>query len=802
MPLIIILWIALLSTVTNTYAQGVDCANSQAQIESPLCVALGKLNGHWYSEKWKYGYELTNGVGVATSSNSNNFKVGDKIIRLIPTGSNTFSGEQVYTDGKFYKIDVKLGADGSLVFAGEKNISWVMTRTASTNSAGTKPQTPTANQQVAPPNQSSGNNTTNIVVNSTPQGSTVPTPPTARQPTDAQSYCDKVASSPVADRISKKYVVVRGKLSELFELSGKNSSDPALARFIGQTRRAFTLGFDDESRSKTKLLVKRLNDAIPKKDAYNQDIAVLNYMPWFAACANTFKDSALKFIFLDPSDNKALAAFYGSAPSARNTKLQELWEAPNLGGLYDRRIQEKVGLASMGINPLWVTPMLFLSADGTLTAEANEAEKRLDSLVSQLNTHIATLKADMQAFSSPNNQSPPVAQGQPVVVTSSTAPVSNFNEYCQRLTSNPEVKKLVAGLAAEGRGSIFLKHTYLDNKNRDLEKWVAKNMITLMGPQGNYYDKIDWVNKCIIRERNTDLFMLSFSPDDYRPGDPQWYEKHRLDADKAAERLSRPGASTRGNSGFKAVKEDDYPQLVKSGKLGGDIRDNSGAPRDATLLAFLFPGAEEMVKKTSLEAITPKQANDAVKAEKTALAEKKMAENNAKAEAELMPLRNLVTFSKSKGISSSFQVCVKSETKYFENVISKEADRLVNIAVTVAEQQEIKTAMSRWRKNMPAGIEAYCINRLLFSMRVVLQGVDVARRISGIPPNEPNVVNLESTYTSTAIDAIQKKLQNTPEMYRKESMVGTYDSFFTGLSLFYLNQLLDERGKFGFGTWK
>jgi hypothetical protein len=72
---------------------------------------------------------------------------------------------------------------------------------------------------------------------------------------------------------------------------------------------------------------------------------------------------------------------------------------------------------------------------------------------------------------------------------------------------------------------------------------VAKNMIPLMGSQENYYDKIDWVNKCIIRERNTDLFMLSFSPDDYRPNDPQWYEKHRRDADKAAERLSKPGVS-------------------------------------------------------------------------------------------------------------------------------------------------------------------------------------------------------------------------------------------------------------------
>jgi hypothetical protein len=47
MPLIIVLWVALLSTVMNTHAQGVECASPQAQGNSPLCAALGKLNGHW-----------------------------------------------------------------------------------------------------------------------------------------------------------------------------------------------------------------------------------------------------------------------------------------------------------------------------------------------------------------------------------------------------------------------------------------------------------------------------------------------------------------------------------------------------------------------------------------------------------------------------------------------------------------------------------------------------------------------------------------------------------------------------------
>jgi len=91
---------------------------------------LAALDGNWYSTQWKYGYVLKNGVGIATSTNSPNFQVGQNIIQLSATSATTFSGHQVYTDGKFYRVSVTLRADGRLYFEGEKNARWVMDRVA------------------------------------------------------------------------------------------------------------------------------------------------------------------------------------------------------------------------------------------------------------------------------------------------------------------------------------------------------------------------------------------------------------------------------------------------------------------------------------------------------------------------------------------------------------------------------------------------------------------------------------------------------------------------------------------------
>ena len=89
---------------------------------------LNSINGIWYSGQWKYGYELKNGVGIATSSNSPKFAPGDIILRLQPVMFGEFEGEQMYKDGKFYKVHVTLTPDNRLYFEGEKNVKWYMDR--------------------------------------------------------------------------------------------------------------------------------------------------------------------------------------------------------------------------------------------------------------------------------------------------------------------------------------------------------------------------------------------------------------------------------------------------------------------------------------------------------------------------------------------------------------------------------------------------------------------------------------------------------------------------------------------------
>lgn len=96
--------------------------------QSVLANGVETLNGEWYSYEWKYGYTLDNGKGYATITNSPNFEIGQEIVRLTSVGRDSFVGENVYKDGKFYKVKVTLQANGALFFEGEKNVKWTMTR--------------------------------------------------------------------------------------------------------------------------------------------------------------------------------------------------------------------------------------------------------------------------------------------------------------------------------------------------------------------------------------------------------------------------------------------------------------------------------------------------------------------------------------------------------------------------------------------------------------------------------------------------------------------------------------------------
>ena len=111
-----------------TYLKSILMTISFLFVSLSAHAQIATLDGNWHSPQWKYGYVLKDGMGMATSTNSPNFQVGQNIIQLSATSPTTFTGQQVYTDGKFYKVTVTLLADGRLSFEGEKNVKWIMER--------------------------------------------------------------------------------------------------------------------------------------------------------------------------------------------------------------------------------------------------------------------------------------------------------------------------------------------------------------------------------------------------------------------------------------------------------------------------------------------------------------------------------------------------------------------------------------------------------------------------------------------------------------------------------------------------
>lgn len=114
--------------VTNIYCRViVRVCDSGVLYQSGYSNAI--FDGHWFSPEWNYSYILRNGVGTATASNSPRFQPGDIIIRIQANGPNTFTGMQIYRNGRWYHITGALHADGRIYIHGDKNVFWYMIRT-------------------------------------------------------------------------------------------------------------------------------------------------------------------------------------------------------------------------------------------------------------------------------------------------------------------------------------------------------------------------------------------------------------------------------------------------------------------------------------------------------------------------------------------------------------------------------------------------------------------------------------------------------------------------------------------------
>ena len=433
---------------------------------------------------------------------------------------------------------------------------------------------------------------------------------TQSRPSDANSYCQKLIGSADANKYASKYAEVIDKFRELNTVSGQRPRDPEIVKVINQVRQAYYLGMDDDSRSNAKGLIKLINKAVPREDSYNQDNFLIRYLPWLSGCASKLIDSPLRYIFFDPTIGREVLKSFKEADTARQSEiLMEIWDAPSLGGLYDKRVQEKTGLPNIGINPHWVTPFLFAVDVPDLKPEAVQSIGRLDSIISQLNLKIQMVKLDVQRESAKKEaaeiaqrESPEIAQRESPEIAQREAPEkvqreaaekvqleASFEQYCNRFNNSPAVQalsKAMDSLAKETNSPAMVigsKHSYLDNSNGDLEKWVAQKLAlfpsrkafcTLTQRDGKTIDPVilksmaDVINLCA---KKTDAFLVG-----------------------ARFRESAFSGRVTDEIDDTFINTNDI-RTCRPGTVAKELRN----PREATLLAFFFDGAEEEIRRIS-----------------------------------------------------------------------------------------------------------------------------------------------------------------------------------------------------------
>lgn len=203
----------------------------------------------------------------------------------------------------------------------------------------------------------------------------------------------------------------------------------------------------------------------------------------------------------------------------------------------------------------------------------------------------------------------------PITSLGSTG-VASADEYCKRFSNSPSIIALSQAMDSVGNPKLVAgasnQHTFLDNSNGDLEKWVAAKLDKLPGRAAKppltdsqlFNPLIEIVNSC---SKKTNAVIVGATLDRFGEIDT---------------RFLLGGAITLDNG---------------AGKIGRGNRN----PREATLLAFLFDGADEEIKKVSpnpvasfnIAAESIKQNQKRIADNKAAAAEKEAQASKRRAEA-------------------------------------------------------------------------------------------------------------------------------------------------------------------------
>ncbi len=101
----------------------------QYYVSAPVASssAFKLFDGEWHCPDYKYSFQIRGKEGVATLSNSPNYKVGENILRIDSFDGTNYHGQQIFTDGKWHKVTLQL-LTNEIVMKGS-GYNWKMVRT-------------------------------------------------------------------------------------------------------------------------------------------------------------------------------------------------------------------------------------------------------------------------------------------------------------------------------------------------------------------------------------------------------------------------------------------------------------------------------------------------------------------------------------------------------------------------------------------------------------------------------------------------------------------------------------------------
>ena len=538
----------------------------------------------------------------------------------------------------------------------------------------------------------------------------------SKAPSDAKSYCARLTSLTSVQSFASQYVNAGIQLSNLAPAGS------AYERSKTQLLRFHSLGLDDNGRSLSKKVLERVNKAVPRQDAYNQDIAFLPYAGWFASCASSLgrKDPRI-VVFLDPLRGE-VDAFFNTPAAEREQKLVALIGNPGMGGLEQRSIVERSGLEFAGINPRWVLPMAvaMTGADSWLSDQGHVVAPVIEQFAAALNNMAAVARS----------------------VEDGTHP------GCQRIEKSQAVKDYVAALLELQRHKIdsdqisrLAARTFSDAEGKLISTVTAR--LRALGTVNGKFDYLrhnevveqfnSIIENCAKKHLNTDLFLFFASSAD----DAGSVERQRED-------FSRTNAVLLSYDGKK-------PQ-------GGENLELT--PKWASLYAFIFDDTVALIEKEAQNNYRAILARiDTILEERKANIEQNEREKYA-------GLRTLHNLSKHPALRTGFEKCRRGENIFQSNTTSQiEAE--ARKADIMAEKNQLLENVKYRKNNIDAIAQGMCLYRMNVALNYLEFNNEIAALTSGYQAGWLNTNDLSAKFTENALKKVASQLEQPAEKFHQ-----------------------------------